>query len=567
MLERYPKDEESKPLGQRSCGCLSIAFRNFRFAKFDFDNPMSLFKRLNPSKHSLTLDEAGTLFLLTAFIFGIWFRFMPVWIAGFPLNDGGMFYSMMNDLQANRFIPPAYTTYNHLNIPFAYPPLAFYIGAGLSSLLGVSGIEILRWLPAAVNGMSVPVFYLLAKEITRDKLNGAVATLVFAFIPHLTPWLSSGGGMTRSFGLVFAMLTTLYAIKIFRTSDKKFIWVTALFGSLAMLSHPEAGLYTASFATLAWLLNSPSWKNTINALLVALGVAFLAGSWYVWVIYQHWIEPILSALNTGGHSLLSVLKILNINYLTGESYLSLFSATGILGLVFLIISREYLAPLMLLAIFVVEPRSAHILGNIPLAIGSGAFVVDVLLPAIQREDEGQNIKRGATLLLLLIMPYIFVNATLSALSFAQDHVSERERDAMKWARESTPVGSRFAVLTSENEAWCDSSGEWFPAIAERYSIATLQGREWLIGTSYNEFATHRSRLHACLESDVSCLEHELEYFGGNVDYVYVALQTPTRSCNTVSPSQRIPLLVLSLEESPNYSSVYDSPEVVIFERK
>ena len=528
---------------------------------------MRLFQRRNTPSSPLSREDTANLILLASVIFGAWFRFMPAWMAGFPLNDGGMFYSMTTDLLANKFIPPAYTTYNLLDIPFAYPPLAFYIGAGLSSLLGVSGIEILRWLPALVNGLSVPVFYLLAKEITRDKLKGSLASLAFAFTPHLTPWLSSGGGLTRSFGFVFLILTTLFTIKLFRSGNIKFVWIAAIVGSLAILSHPEAGLYAASFAILAWFLNSPSLKKAFHASLVALGVVILAGSWYALVIHLHGVEPVLSALSTGGHLFLSVFKILNINYLTGEPYLSLFSAIGVLGLIFLIISKEYFAPLMLLVIFVVEPRSAHILGNIPLAIGSGALVVDVMLPALQHADKTKNTNRGATLFLVLITPYIFVNATIAALSFSQNHVPVGEQEAMIWARNNTPEESQFAVLNSENEAWCDSSGEWFPAIAERHSLSTLQGREWLIANSYNEFATHRSGLHACIESDVSCLERELEYFGGNVDYVYIALQTPTRNCNTVSPAERIPPLVLSLQSSPAYSKEYSSPEAVIYKKK
>ena len=528
---------------------------------------MSLSKNINPSKISLSRDDTGTLLLLAAVIFGAWFRIMPVWLAGFPLNDGGMFYSMMKDLQANGFIPPTYTTYNNLNIPFAYPPLGLYVGAGISSLFGISGIEILRWLPAIINSFCVPVFYLLAKEITEDKLKGAVAALIFGFTPHLTNWLSAGGGLTRSFGTLFLILTILYAHRLFRSGDKKFIWATTFFGGLAILSHPEAGIYAISLAILAWFANSVSVKSTFHAILVAVGAAILAGWWYGWVVHTHGMESILSALQTGGHSPLSVLKMLNINFLTEEPYLSLLGATGVLGIIFLIISKRYFAPAMLLVIYLVQPRSAHTIANIPLAIASGVFVVVVLLPAIQRVDETLNTKRGLKIFLLLLAPYLFANSTFYALTLSQNHVSQGERQAMTWVKENTPEGSRFVTITGEGEAWCDSSGEWFPALAERHSLSTLQGREWLLGKSYNEFATHRSILHACINEDVACLERELDYFGTNADYVYVATKTPTKNCSAVTTSQTTPPVVLSLQKSPDYSIVYESPEVVIFEKK
>ncbi|MDO9302752.1 MAG: hypothetical protein Q7T89_15305, partial [Anaerolineales bacterium] len=72
------------------------------------------------------------LFLFTALLFGAVVRFVPAASNGFPLNDGGMFYTMIRDLQANHYILPQFTSYNFADIPFAYPPLGFYIAASLS---------------------------------------------------------------------------------------------------------------------------------------------------------------------------------------------------------------------------------------------------------------------------------------------------------------------------------------------------------------------------------------------------------------------------------------------------
>jgi len=70
-------------------------------------------------KQKLSTDDAGRLILFTAIIFGRWFRIMPAWMVGFPINDGGMFYSMILDLQANHYVAPLFTTYNHTSIPYA----------------------------------------------------------------------------------------------------------------------------------------------------------------------------------------------------------------------------------------------------------------------------------------------------------------------------------------------------------------------------------------------------------------------------------------------------------------
>ena len=102
------------------------------------------------TKKTLNANEQGILILCIAIIFGAWFRIMPAWMAGFPINDGGMFYTMILDLQANHYAAPLFTTYNQASIPFAYPPLGFYVGAGLSDLLNVSPLAIIRWLPGII---------------------------------------------------------------------------------------------------------------------------------------------------------------------------------------------------------------------------------------------------------------------------------------------------------------------------------------------------------------------------------------------------------------------------------
>ena len=72
---------------------------------------------------TLHRTEVADLILMLAIIIGAFMRFNPTLLAGFAINDGGMFAVMVDDLKASRYVLPAFTTYNHLNIPFAYPPL------------------------------------------------------------------------------------------------------------------------------------------------------------------------------------------------------------------------------------------------------------------------------------------------------------------------------------------------------------------------------------------------------------------------------------------------------------
>src|SRR5574341_539404 len=62
----------------------------------------------------------ANLLLFFSVLFGAVVRFAPTVMSGSPINDGGMFYVMIEGLKANHFLLPAFTSYNHLDIPFAY---------------------------------------------------------------------------------------------------------------------------------------------------------------------------------------------------------------------------------------------------------------------------------------------------------------------------------------------------------------------------------------------------------------------------------------------------------------
>jgi len=119
------------------------------------------------------------------------------------MNDGGMFFRMIEDLRQNHYSLPAYTTYNNLQIPFAYPPLAFYVAGLLADLSHVSLLKVLLWLPALLNIATIPAFYLLSKAVLENQLKAALATLVYMLMPLSMDWFLMGGGLTRGMDSFF----------------------------------------------------------------------------------------------------------------------------------------------------------------------------------------------------------------------------------------------------------------------------------------------------------------------------------------------------------------------------
>ena len=238
------------------------------------------------------------LFLFTALLFGAVVRFWPVITNGFPLNDGGMFYTMIRDLKLNHYLLPEFTSYNFADILFAYPPLGFYIAASISDLLPVSELAILLWLPALVNTLSILVFYKLAEQILPSRMSAALAVLIYALSPRAFLWQVMGGGITRAFGMLFLLLMLWQAVQLFKEYTHKRLLLTVLFGAGAVLSHPQTALHAALGGALIFVFYGRIRRGIISAFSTALGVAVLTSSWWVTVLSRYGVQPFISAGQT-----------------------------------------------------------------------------------------------------------------------------------------------------------------------------------------------------------------------------------------------------------------------------
>ena len=124
---------------------------------------------MHEMKTNLTMTahskEVSRFFLILTAFFGLYVRLFPLFKTNFPLVDGGMFYTMIKDLQSAHFVLPIFTTYNQAEIPFAYPPLAFYIAGFLNTFTDISLIDIIKWQPVFISILTIPIFYYFVKQV------------------------------------------------------------------------------------------------------------------------------------------------------------------------------------------------------------------------------------------------------------------------------------------------------------------------------------------------------------------------------------------------------------------
>ena len=76
--------------------------------------------------------RTGTLLLAAVIAAAVAFRLWLMAATDFPINDGALFYEFVRGTAASFPGLPARVDYNGFSLPFAYPPLSFWIGALLT---------------------------------------------------------------------------------------------------------------------------------------------------------------------------------------------------------------------------------------------------------------------------------------------------------------------------------------------------------------------------------------------------------------------------------------------------
>lgn len=516
-------------------------------------------------KKTITRNEWSILVLFLAIILGTFMRFNSTLLAGFAINDGGMFAVMVDDLRANDFSLPAFSTYNKINMPLAYPPLGFYVGALIVELFNIDSVQVVRWVPAFFASLAIPAFYLLAFRLLKDKYLASVATLFYAFIPRAFSWLVMGGGLTRSPGQFFMILALATLIRLYDEKRRADIFLGGLFSGLAVLSHPAAAVHVFISAILLWFLLSRKRTAFIHSMIVGAIVSIATMPWWLTVSRNHGFEVLLNAASTGGKSS-AVFNLLFFTF-TDELYATVIAVFGLLGMTYRLLRRDYLLPLWLALPFLVAGRGAANLAVIPLAMLAAIGFVNVILlalqPAPRSESDVSSVDHGVFIGLLF---YIVFSTSQFSVQLSSATLYPPDRAAMEWVRNETPSKSRFLVLTGTTSVACDSVLEWFPALSDRKSIYTVQGTEWTRGAGFNDYVSSTYGVQECYsDGDMACLDAEISR--SDYDYIYASKVLRTDNCMPVSSTQAFTFFLESLRSDIGFDVVYETDEVLISRQK
>jgi len=483
--------------------------------------------------------------LLLAIAVGLLVRAAPLVQSDFPINDGGLFASVIDQLAGANLKPPLYLEYNDNSIPFAYPPLALMLGAGLAEL-GVPTTSILRVMPALIATVLIPAWYFLASELSGRRIAG-IAAVIYALVPKSYEWLIAGGGLTRALGLLFAVMALGFAVRYFRKGQILNGAISALSLAAASLAHPEAGAFAlGSVCLFAWLAR-PSWRRLGTICLIA-GVAL--APWIIRLLYYYGPDPLIGAATSrsGLYRIQALTSILSLSF-TREAYIALGSILGAIGLfVAATTGRGWILTWIAISV-VLTPAAALTFAMLPFSLAASIALTDFAIPRLSRVAPTAIAIGIAVMVVASLWSPRLADSPLWSLS-------SDSRAAMEWAEDGLPPNSD--VLIVSGSPWGrDAVAEWFPYVSHQRSIATPQGTEF--GGPWESVVTLHDESMRCANKTVACLREVLR--DNSVEVSLVML-----------PKGRMPESTgddccLALRESlrATASVLYDGPGASVFE--
>lgn len=459
-----------------------------------------------------------------------------------PLGDGGFFFQSVIELQENGFIPPGEVTYNQINTPNIYPPLALYIVGWLAQALDVPLLELFRWYPVAVSGLALGVFYWFARTYFEGARGGLLATAVLALMPDVVLDMTSGGGVVRATGMLFAVLALQQGYQLILTHRARYVLPAALAFAMAVMTQPQWGGAAVLGLLVLAFASEGAFEASVRLFIMFLLVTVVALGWvyYVAEVQGETLRPFSDAiLNQIEETPLLVTAATSTELLTGEPFVGVLAGLMLLGL-FVCLANGRVELVVWLLLAAVVPLLRSITLSLPIALVTAAALDTLVLVGLGsfrvpgRYDSltGERLARGSNWAVFTGYGAVIVVLLATAAGAVRAHVtdplrvqSSEQQAALRWIAERTEPDSVFLVVTGAADWQSDPLSEWFPVLAERSSYVTVQASAWLqdvpLDVTYVERADRYARLQSCVQQEAICLEQVIPPEGTPV-YVYLA---------------------------------------------
>ena len=407
-----------------------------------------------------------------------------------PFRLGGLFIAFADEIATHNFrFPVTIPYYSSGGIPFAYPPLGFYVEALLVKIFPGQIFTIANLLPPMVSILALLLaarfFYRWARGWNLRSLSALTA---YALLPNAFYNQIEAAGLAEAFGslalvIYFELLFAYQANHSFKTA-----LYTGLGLALCVLSAPGSA-FGAALISIALVLDTfvtVRWTETTRPYLQLFCIAFtgvaLSAPYWLSVILNHgmgiFLTPIGMQYEMSGD--VTFLRRLGANWFTYSAIqldgIFFWSIAILLGMGWLLWKKKLFLQLAFLMLFSIPRENAWVTG-LPAALLIAHGVADIIIPTIKSLPVFTLVSRTR------IMWVVFGLITYSMASHAFDLIGLQvhneywkikpvQIEALYQAREIIPPFGRVIVIGNPGLR------EWCPFLLQREVLNTEFGLEW-----------------------------------------------------------------------------------------
>lgn len=479
---------------------------------------------------SPTLSTVIFLFILLS---GILMRSLHLFMMEdrIPFHMGGLFVEFSRQIFENNFLLPERIPYYSLNgIPFAYPPLAFYIESLVIHVFGASPIVTANLLPVILISVSlIPAFYLFL-EISPSRKAALFSLFLFAITFSVYSELREAAGIAEALSLNFFLEFLRYLFRLHSKPDQTKYWLlTGLFWALCVLSGPGA----AYASTLIWLvltvilfvrhwISSKAFPAPIfrNAFLSGLSALLLSSPYWLTVLIRFGPGLFTSSISNQHRSgALGLLISLWENWHSLQLIEPMGMAISLLSffsILYLFLTKRYPAAVSCLVLLVVPRESSWLLPPlIILTIGLMLFDFYQWLMNSATEKYQKVALTGIAVLVLGSFTWGQVSSNIQETEryFQTTSLSSSLFADLKYLSSALPIYTPV-VLDADYEVV-----EWSPTLLQRTVISNNYGLEFDPLAQRLALAL-RAKTNDC-DQNAACIQQSVRECFGVSDFVYL----------------------------------------------
>jgi hypothetical protein len=425
---------------------------------------------------------------------GVVVRLAPAFVVGDrgPTGLGGLFAEFSTQIADNGFRLPTWIPfYTDGGIPFAYPPLPFYVEALLTDTLGLPPFLVANFLPPLMAVASLFALRWLTLQLAVADSSRLLILAAFAVMPGTVIGHIEAAGLAESFGLTALLVFGALLAACWSDAEPnlaRHLWIGSAWGLCVVASPGSAALsillWLVWFAPSAALVPAGKRLRAVMYRVVSGLVALLVSSPYWLSVMAHhgwsiFTRTLATQQQGGGLSTLWNTTLLNL----GFEPLAVGSAFPVVGTGLVIagawvaVHRRLHGLWIALVLASIVPREAEWLVAVPGAVLMGLCLGEIVVPAVAigLRDRSWTLRRVTALAIVALLGLnLIVNMGIALASEAwwRPSLNPEFFEAAAWVSRNAPEDARMVVIGP------DAVLEWSPHLARRTVVNVPYGTEW-----------------------------------------------------------------------------------------